>query len=375
MRSFDDRLAEVRGFGPGFDVVRLVLCYEVLVWHCWVLGEGSTIPGKSSLIWIPFELMVPMFFALSGFLVAGSSLRLAPPAFLINRGLRIFPALWAAVLLAALVIGPLMTTLPLSDYFTNPLFRTYLLNLFGITRYFLPGVFDGEAVNGSLWTVPWEIGCYLIMASAVVLGLSKRGGLYLAVALAWLLASLAYGASGAAANAPGLLAKLMRFGLATQGSMLIPYFLTGAAVYHLRARIPWDWRIAAVFAAMLTAASLFVDGTVWSKTPLLAILALAPSVYLVPYLGLVTLPRPPGFRNGDYSYGVYVCHFPIVMMFKHIWHFSDWRLLLLATIVPVTLFAMASWHFIESPILAQRKKFSLIGRRIAEAHKDGEAAS
>jgi peptidoglycan/LPS O-acetylase OafA/YrhL len=33
--------------------------------------------------------------------------------------------------------------------------------------------------------------------------------------------------------------------------------------------------------------------------------------------------------------------------------------------VPVTLFAMASWHFIESPILAQRKKFSLVGRRIA----------
>ena len=72
MRSFDDRLKEVGGFGPGFDLVRLVLCYLVLVWHCWVIGVGSMRPGVGSHAWILFELMVPMFFALSGFLVAGS---------------------------------------------------------------------------------------------------------------------------------------------------------------------------------------------------------------------------------------------------------------------------------------------------------------
>ena len=371
MRSFDDRLNEVGGFGPGFDLVRLVLCYEVLVWHCWVIGAGSVEPGKGSLIWIPFELMVPMFFALSGFLVAGSSLRLAPPAFLINRGLRIFPALWAAVLLAALVVGPVMTVLPLRDYFSDRQFFGYLLNLAAITRYPLPGVFGGEAVNGSLWTVPFEIGCYLIMASAVVLGLSKRGGLYLGVALAWLIAAVIFHAMGFPPDAPSLTQKALRFGLGLQGSLLVPYFLTGAALYHLRAHIPWDWRIAAGFVLALVYASLFIDGLTWSKTPLLALIALVPSVYLVPYFGLLRLPRPPGFRRGDYSYGVYVCHFPIVMAFNEIWHFADWRLLLLASVLPVTVFAMASWHWIEAPILAQRKRFSMVGRRIAEGEKAG----
>ena len=370
MRSFDDRLAEVGGFGPGFDLVRLVLCYEVLVWHCWVIGEGSIVPGKSSPAWIPFELMVPMFFALSGFLVAGSSLRLAPPAFLINRALRIFPALWAAVLLAAFVVGPFMTELPLADYFRHPQFFSYLLNLFGITRYVLPGVFAGDAVNGSLWTVPWEIGCYFIMVAAVLLGLSKRGGAYLGVAMAMLVAGVIYAASGLADEATGTFDRLVRFALTTQGGMLIPYFLTGAAIYHLRARIPWDWRIATVCVIALVCASVFVDGLVWSKTPQLALLALVPSVYLVPYFGLLRLPRPPGFRRGDYSYGVYVCHYPIVMTINTIWHIADWRLLLLASFVPVTLFAMGSWHWIESPILAQRKRFSLVGRRIAEGHGD-----
>jgi hypothetical protein len=59
--------------GPGFDLVRLALCYEALLWHCWVIGEGSLVPEKISLDWIWFELMAPMFFALSGLLVAGSS--------------------------------------------------------------------------------------------------------------------------------------------------------------------------------------------------------------------------------------------------------------------------------------------------------------
>lgn len=369
MRSFDDRFVEVNGFGPGFDVVRLALCYAVLIWHCWAIGVGSALPGKASAVWIPFEMMVPMFFALSGFLVAGSSLRLATGAFLINRALRIFPALAAAVVLAALVVGPLMTTLPLSAYFRDPLFAAYFLNFFGIVRYTLPGVFGnsaiGNAVNGSLWTVPWEIGCYLAMATAMMLGVAKRGEFYAAVALAWLGAAVLFDALAEPAQMPVLIYKFLRFGLATQGGLLIPYFLAGAGFYHLRAKIPWDWRIAAVFVIIFAAVSVGVDGSVWSKTPLLALLALVPSVYLVPYFGLLPLARPPGFRGGDYSYGVYVCHFPIVQMVNEIWHFADWQVLLLVSFVPVTLFAMASWHLVESPVLAQRKKFSLVGRRIA----------
>lgn len=374
MRSFDDRLKEVGGFGPGFDVVRLVLCYLVLVWHCWVIGVGSVKPGVNSTAWICFELMVPMFFALSGFLVAGSSLRLSPRPFLINRALRIFPALWAAVLLAALVVGPLMTVLPLADYFTDAKFSGYFLNLVAIMRYKLPGVFGRSGVNGSLWTVPWEILCYITMASAMLMGLSRRGGLYLGLAILWLVAAIAFEAMGLPRDAPGLLQKVLKIGLGMQGSLLIPYFLSGAALYHLRASIPWDWRIATAFVAVLVWASLFVDGLTWSKTPFLALLALLPSVYLVAYFGLVRLARPPGFRRGDYSYGVYVCHFPIVMTLNEIWHFADWRVLLLASLLPVTLFAMASWHFIESPVLAQRKKYSLVGRRIAEAQPGSEAA-
>jgi peptidoglycan/LPS O-acetylase OafA/YrhL len=260
-----------------------------------------------------------------------------------------------------------MTTLPLGEYFRDRQFFAYLLNLVAITRYPLPGVFSGGAVNGSLWTVPWEVLCYLFMASAMVLGLSKNGRLYFGLAIVWLVIAVVYHGMAIPPDAPGLVKKLLRFGLGMPGSWLIPYFLSGAALYHLRAHIPWDGRVAAVFVVVLACVSLFVDGTLLARTPLLSLLVLVPSVYLVPYFGLLRLPRPPGFRRGDYSYGVYVSHFPIVMALNETWDFTDWRLLLLASFLPVTLFAMASWHFIESPVLAQRKKYSLVGRRIAEA--------
>jgi peptidoglycan/LPS O-acetylase OafA/YrhL len=271
--------------------------------------------------------------------------------------------------MAALVVGPLMTDLPLGEYFREQQFRAYFLNLFGIIRYPLPGVFGGTGVNGSLWTVPWEILCYFIMIGFVLIGLSKRGGVYMALALAILLAGVAFTATGVPEDPSGLEQKLLKF--LVQGGRLIPYFLAGAAVFHLRARIPWDWRIAAACAVVLLCMSLFIDGRVWSKAPLLTLAALVPSVYLVPYLGLLKLPRPPGFRKGDYSYGVYVCHYPIVMTLHTVFGFGDWRLLLLVSFFPVTLFAMASWHWIEAPILAQRKRFSMVGRRIAEAEKSG----
>jgi peptidoglycan/LPS O-acetylase OafA/YrhL len=368
LRSFADRYAEVGGFGPGFDAVRLFLCYEVLVWHAWTVGAGSSAPGKASPVWMAFEAMVPMFFALSGFLVAGSAQRLPVGQFLLSRALRILPALAFVVGLTALIIGPLMTDRRGPAYFLDPRFTSYFLNIIGVVRYELPGVFMesqlGAAVNGSLWTVPWEIGCYFVMASFMVAGLAGRAWLFATVGLAWVLAAVGY-EHLFPSEMPGTIHKLLRFGLTSPGALLIPYFLTGAALHFARARIPWNGWIAAAMAAVLVAGSLLLDGTTWSRTALVALLGLYPCVYLVAYLGLHHLPRPPGFRGGDYSYGIYLCHFPLLQAFHVAFGFQHWGLLLAVALPPATLFAMASWHLIESPMLAQRKRLSLLGQRLA----------
>ena len=121
MKTFGQRMVECGGFGPGFDCVRLVLASGVVLWHCFPLTTGKTELIDSSWLWFLLASMVPMFFVVSGFLITASAQRLGVKPYLLNRGARIFPALFGVVLLCALVIGPLVTSLAPGAYFADPL--------------------------------------------------------------------------------------------------------------------------------------------------------------------------------------------------------------------------------------------------------------
>jgi peptidoglycan/LPS O-acetylase OafA/YrhL len=368
MRSFGRRMEECGGVGPGFDFVRIALAFGVMAWHTLAVVAGRTEAGFALDIWMAVYAILPMFFALSGFLVTGSALRLPLREYILNRGFRIVPALAVDIGLSALVLGPLFTTYALADYFTDGRFFQYFLNIVGRIQYVLPGVFESNpyagVVNGSLWTVPWEIGCYVVMSLMVWFRLIRHAWVAALVAFGWLLASAVYGAlDPVTGNA--FLDKLLNFVLVYAGALLIPYFLLGSAFYLWRDRIPFDGRVALLFLAGLGVASVLLDGVVWSKQPVVGLLTAVPCVYLVIYAGLSDLPKLPLFDRGDYSYGVYLYHFPILQALQQLFGFSAWYGLMIAAIVPVTLMAMFSWHTIEKPLLRFRKKFSLVGQRIA----------
>ena len=109
-----------------------------------------------------------IIFILSGYLVTKSYLR--EPYFLPylkKRVFKIFPSLTVIVLLTIFVLGPIFTNLTLITYFTNPYTWAYLSNIFLYPRFDLPVVFINNpypyAINGSLWTIPIEILCYLLV--------------------------------------------------------------------------------------------------------------------------------------------------------------------------------------------------------------------
>ena len=168
MMSFGKKADAARAHTSGFDALRLILAVGILCFHSTFVTRGD-----DAVAWhLPYRplssLMLPMFFALSGYLVAGSFFRTETLAqFLTLRVLRIVPALFVEVVLCALVLGPTVTSLPLSDYFSAPEFRTYWFNVIGFIHYFLPGVFHENPlpiVNLSLWTVPFELECYVGLA-------------------------------------------------------------------------------------------------------------------------------------------------------------------------------------------------------------------
>lgn len=336
MTSLDARMKANRHPG-GFDCVRLGLAFCVLCIHSVTLHRGDFPPLLAAM----FRLVLPMFFAVSGFLVAGSLKRARSlREFAILRALRIFPALSAVVVISALLLGPLLTRLAIGEYFARPAFATYFWNALGIAHYYLPGVFAANPepgiVNGSLWTIGLEFLCYLGLVVAGAAGLTGRPLLFAALAVA----ASAVIPAGVVISGDDLL-----FGV-VQGRVLIFCFLAGAVLQSAARHIPLGGAIAAGCA--LVSLGLFSD-------PVLAYLGPFPLAYFAIWLGTRAVPPLPLVSRGDYSYGLYLCAYPVqqtcllyVPLAHHWW--AD-----LAIALPFAFgYAAFSWHLIEKPVLGRK---------------------
>jgi len=349
-------------------MVRVVLAFGVVTWHAVALTYGRQPDDYGAKpYWIGVYSILPMFFALSGFLVASSALRLPLREYIANRVVRIVPALGVDILLSAIILGPIFTLEPLQSYFADSKFWHYFLNIIGRIHYQLPGVFLSnpypDVVNGSLWTVPYEIMCYVVMSLLILFGLIRRSTWPVGITIAFLSIAILIDFSGFVTNVR-VVDKFIHFTFINQGTKLTAFFLAGAAFYVGRNRIFFDGRIALaiVGAALLVGIFGFPD---WGHSTLLDLMAVFPLSYVVVWCGLASLPKLPLFRHGDYSYGIYLYHFPILQALVSLFHFSAWWMLEGAALIPVTAMAMFSWHFIERPILKQRRRFSVVGSRIA----------
>ena len=103
--------------------------------------------------------------------------------------MRIFPALIIEVCLSAFILGPLLTEFDLGAYLHDWQFRHYLLNMFGVIHFELPGIFPHNpypgVVNRQLWTVPFELRCYELLVGMALLGLYRRNWLFLIAVAGW----------------------------------------------------------------------------------------------------------------------------------------------------------------------------------------------
>lgn len=367
MRSLGDQLRAYQGFGPGFNFVRLFLAYGVLVWHTVSIAENGADQVLQTGLWPAIFAVLPMFFALSGFLVIGSALRLPIKEYILNRVFRIVPALGVDIAISALIIGPIFTTVALSIYFTDKAFWSYFLNIVGKIHYNLPGVFEktpyAGIVNGSLWTVPYEIACYVVMSTMIILGIVRSWKWTLGVAIILAAVGITLDLLGFQPGS-GLFDKGIRFAFLSNGAPLVPSFLFGAALYLMKDSVPYSRSISLGIVMGLVALGLWGETSFYSN-PVFIGLAAFPLAYLVVWIGLTPIPTPRFLESGDYSYGIYLYHFPILQALQYLFDFSSWLSLAIAGLLPVTMFAIFSWHVIEKPTLKMRKRFSLVGARLS----------
>ncbi len=384
--TLQDVLARHKGIGPGFDLLRIGLALLILYGHCFLIAAGgpaatmglivptSTIGeaapppvGWTQEVWGYLHhlhmmlvlnhtdsrfanILVPMFFALSGFLVTGSAFRTRTlRTFLVFRCLRIAPALMTEVCLSALILGPLLTIYPLYRYFSDPEFFAYFGNIIGRVRYELPGLFLSNpwpaVVNGNLWTLPAEFYCYLIIAGAIISGLLFNRLVYsvffVVITGLVVVGNLFFGFQEGLRSVP----------------IIVYYFFCGVFTYHWREYIPFSRGL-----FLLSIVAIYYHFVSEDRYILFFPLVVT---YFTIYIGMVKFPRISLFQRGDYSYGVYLYGFPIaqalVTIVPQLRGHGIWLVL---TAFPCTFaFAVASWHLVEKPTLSLKRHF---GRREAD---------
>lgn len=347
--------ARLQGRDNNFDFLRFFAASLVIFSHAFGLAQGKGSHEPLAVLTQDHvslgSFAVAVFFVVSGFLITMSYDNSAGNReYLLKRCLRIFPGLAVVLLVTALVIGPLVTILPLPSYFAAPQTWGYLGNilLFDMDEH-LPGVFrdnpHAPIVNGSLWTLWYEFVCYLLVMLLGWLGW-----------LRWQVMAFVVAAS--------VIVRINLSGVPVLWHLndaftwlrwqsdyldLLPYFASGALLYQLRHRIPLSGGLA------LVALGVLVAGALTGHFPQAFVLA---GGYFILYLAFAPWLKLGRFaKYGDFSYGLYIYAYPVQQAVSHFLGAAVtwWSNALIAYPI-VVLCAAASWHWVEGPALASKKR-------------------
>ncbi|MCY0998485.1 acyltransferase [Myxococcus sp. MISCRS1] len=324
----------LEGRGNNLDFLRFAAATGVIVSHAFPLGEG---PANSSEPLMDFTrgqlslglVCVAVFLVISGLLITRSwERRPDVRGFLLARTLRIFPGLAVSLLLTAFVLGAVFTTRPLTEYFSSRDTYTFVLRNLTLVepQWTLPGVFEANvypgAVNGSLWTLKYEVGFYLL-----VLGLGVTALLRKELALVGWCAT-----AGLSLLHIGRLGFWPNLGLAFGG---------GLVLYLWRERVRMSPWIAAGCGLVLVATSLLGKG--------LPIAMGSCGAYLVVFLAFLPSRLASFGRYGDFSYGLYIYAFPIQQVVAALMGSnSPWWWNTALAFLPTLVLAVLSWRLVEA---------------------------
>ncbi len=323
-----------------FDALRLLFAALVFVYHISVLSVTGPAPLQAVLARLA-ELSIEGFFIISGFLVFGSlershSLR----HYAEKRIRRLYPAYFVVVMIPALyVLFHGGAGREVAHYLAANL---VFLNFLHPT---LPGLFADNpvpVVNGALWTLKIEVMFYMVLpVLGLILAKAGRGK--------WAVLVLLYiGAEIWRAVVPELhISHAAQIARQLPGQM--SFFAVGMGLYLLGDRIvPYSGRL--VLAGLVLTGLSIMPGLVFIRAVGLGALVFA--------LAYGPGPGMNAARFGDFSYGLYIVHFPIINALVAAGLFAppSWRGWLLAPVL--VLFASAlMWHVVEKPFLARSSHY------------------
>lgn len=329
-----------------YDIIRFLAATLVIYQHSYPLGAGiggDIVNRLTNGQWTAGALGVAIFFVISGFLITKSYERSNNLfVFAKARILRIYPGLIMSILLVTFIIGPLVTNLPIRAYLTNKQTYEYfeVIKLFPM-KWSLPGVFENNvykgSVNGSLWTIPFEVICYFIVAIFGFLGFYRYK-----ISIIFLFAASMYCFLFYSSIWPtGKQILGLQF---IELLMLFNYFSAGMLIYIFRNKIPMS-RFFAMFSIIMLYLSAKHGGVANSFVVF--------GSYLIIYFANLPIWKISQFsKYGDFSYGMYIYAFPIQQMvtFYHGGKMSPVVNFMYSFILTLMI-SILSWHIIEKRAL------------------------
>lgn len=342
-------------------------------WEQFFPGAGAWIqaffPADTLLdptVYMGFGWMgVPLFFILSGWLLGAQVTQTAiTPHYLrqfwTRRFLRIYPAVWAELIILLLIAGSIPGLIHQESYDTLHLQFLLWLNL---------PPFMASPINGVWWTLPVELGFYLLLPLLgwLVSFISWRWMLLtsLAITLGWRYWVFA---SAQVDNYVAILPVLDSL----LGTLFT--FMLGFSLNFLPASQSSQQRMRGLcFGALLLLAlmqwQLWLDAVYWSGHWILVVWPplVALSIAILVYHLKEPLPRLQALNSavlvwlGHISFGIYLWHFQVmrvlVLLFPNAWEGPTNSLFALLIVVPVTLsLATLSFYLIERPLMGWGKK-------------------
>ena len=325
------------------DFLRLFFALSVLITHSYALtgiAEHDLLSQFSHDQARFSHTGVQGFLIISGFLISKSLVRSTTLLdYYFKRALRVFPGLFTTLCLTVILCA-FISDRSIMNYFAHYSTRDYIIyNSLLKIQYKLDGVFTNnpypKAVNGSLWTIPYEVFFYILL-------------------------SLCY---------------FIRQRVNMLRVLFISSFLVAVGLFVVAA--PWLSRYSLPFWGLqghhvVELAAFFLAGAIWAVFPLpsstyrkrMILVSLPPLIIalffggyvLVQFFTLPLLVIAFGTLNnsklsfarkfGDFSYGIYLWGFVVQQTLMHLFNFNQMQLML--TSIPLTYVCGAlSWHLVE----------------------------
>lgn len=330
--------------GNNLDLIRLLASISVIIYHSFAFNPqwGIIDPIKNTFGYVTTGgLAVKIFFFISGILVTNSLItRNSAYHFIVSRLFRIFPGLLFVLFVSSFFIGPILSTIPLRDYLlSGDVYSYFLNNIILDTRYFLPGVLEGNkyGVNGSLWTIRYEVIAYIVLLFSFLIGFNKNKLISSLICVLIIIEPVTpfkgYLFASSEYNAIYLLA---------------PCFALGSLIAINKERYK---------STVLVPISLFFFQFLISDEALKALLICFSLCLFSFHIASLDFTKKIKL-NSDISYGVYLWGFPLQQIYSQYFDFS-FIVNITLSLVTTMIIALISWRLIEKPSIE-------LGKRIAK---------